>query len=163
VKTDKIEFSPSVIRFVEESNRIEGINRTPERHELNEFVRFMELPVVTVADLEKFVSVYQPGAVLRDKVGLNVRVANHIPQRGGPAVRDELEDILATANNSLPWVDKQSASLLAYHMHIRYEQLHPFTDGNGRSGRMLWAWQMRTFPLGFLHQFYYQTLANSRS
>ena len=160
-----IEKLERIQNFVNESNRIEGILRSARSAELDEFDRFMNLPVVTVADLEKFVSVYQPGAVLRDKVGLNVRVANHIPQRGGPAVRDELEDILATANNShaLALVDKQSASLLAYHMHIRYEQLHPFTDGNGRSGRMLWAWQMRTFPLGFLHQFYYQTLANSRS
>lgn len=45
-----------------------------------------------------------------------------------------------------------------WEVHIAYEMLHPFTDGNGRSGRMLWAWQMRNFPLDFLHTFYYQTL-----
>lgn len=42
------------------------------------------------------------------------------------------------------------------------------TDGNGRSGRALWAWMMlcrggsygraKVIELGFLHTFYYQTL-----
>ena len=47
----------------------------------------------------------------------------------------------------------------------RYETLHPFMDGNGRSGRILWAWQMIEhniapgLSLGFLHAYYYQTLA----
>ena len=51
-----------------------------------------------------------------------------------------------------------------YDIHRRYETLHPFMDGNGRSGRILWAWQMihhdirPGLSLGFLHAFYYQTL-----
>jgi len=36
-------------------------------------------------------------------------------------------------------------------------------DGNGRTGRAIWAWQMQRlgrdpFALPFLHRFYYQTL-----
>ncbi len=54
-----------------------------------------------------------------------------------------------------------------YISHVAYENLHPFTDGNGRSGRALWLWQMMhgtmrqvnmARDLGFLHTFYYQTL-----
>ena len=45
--------------------------------------------------------------------------------------------------------------------HCLYEELHPFLDGNGRSGRVLWLWQQRgrpTPPLLFLHRFYYESL-----
>ena len=55
----------------------------------------------------------------------------------------------------------------AWQTHNDYENLHPFTDGNGRSGRMLWAWQMRNdddaMARGFLHTFYYQTLSACRN
>ena len=138
--------------FVEESNRIEGIKRPPTRAELNEFSRFMALKEVSIEELEHFVSVYQPGARLRDIPGLNVRVGSHQPPPGGPQICTDLLHLLATMQQYSP-----------YENHLRYEALHPFSDGNGRSGRMLWAWQMQSFQLGFLHHFYYQALEASRS
>lgn len=136
--------------FIAESNRIEGITRQATNEEVAEFCRFMALPVVNREDLIQFVSVYQPGAVLRDRPGLNVRVGNHFPPLGGPHITRELDSIVNDAHCCDP-----------HSVHVRYETIHPFTDGNGRSGRMLWAWMMKRFPLGFLHHFYYQTLAAS--
>lgn len=139
--------SEAIWSFVRESNAIEFITRPPTKPEIDEFTRFIALPKITVAELEQFVRVYQPDAVLRDKVGMNVRVGKYTPPLGGPGIRAVLETML----------EQKEA---AHFKHLAYELLHPFTDCNGRSGRAIWAWQMKTFPLGFLHKFYYQILAD---
>jgi hypothetical protein len=141
------------VEFIIESNKIEGITRPPTDAEIKEFDRFLALDEVTIEDLVAFVKVYQPNARLRDEPGLDVRVGNHRPMEGGPDVRKALEIILL------------EDELTPYERHLAYENLHPFTDGNGRSGRALWAWEMLdmqgddALDLGFLHRFYYQTLA----
>ena len=138
--------------FIRESNRIEGINRAPTPAEIAEYQRFMALGKITIEELEKFVSVYQPNASLRRYLGQNVRVGSHVAPPGGP-------DIVAGLQATLD--DMHIVG--AWETHVRYEMLHPFMDGNGRSGRMLWMWQMRgRAPLGFLHTFYYQTLDAAR-
>lgn len=141
--------------FLRESLRIEGIHREPTRLEITATEDFLRLPEPILSALENLVEVYQPGAILRRRPTMNVRVGSHVAPQGGPRIITELESILAdAARGDDPWA-----------IHCRYETLHPFMDGNGRSGRALWAWQMVRrqggLPLGFLHQFYYQTLANS--
>lgn len=141
------------VDFIRESNRIEGIYRDPTDAEIDEFDRFINLDKVCVHDLERFVSVNQMNAVLRRQPELNVRVGNHVAPSGGPQIEGMLTDLLRDIEAGLdPW-----------DAHVRYETLHPFSDGNGRSGRMLWAWQVGPLKLGlgFLHAFYYQTLSRS--
>lgn len=145
---------PRLIAFVRESNRIEGITRAPRAAEIEAHERLLDLPEIQVRDLEAFVSACQPGAVLRRLEGMNVLVGNHRPPPGGPGIVKELEWILDAA-----CVRKDP-----YLIHHAYETLHPFMDGNGRSGRALWAWQMTSavgmsgLRLGFLHAWYYQSL-----
>lgn len=141
--------------FIEESNRIEGIYRAPEPEEIKAHLRFMELQEVNLDDLVKFVKVYQPDAELRVRTGLNVRVGNHLPPLGSVAIGYALQELLSYAN-------KYREPEHAFVVHQRYEKLHPFTDCNGRSGRILWLWMMQRAPLGFLHHFYYQSLSNWR-
>lgn len=142
----------SAINFIKESNKIEGINRELLQEEIAEFNRFMGLEKVQVSDLQKFVEVYQPGAVLRDKDGLDVGVGGYSPPVGSKYIKDALANLLEDAEKSI------TAS--AYKIHNEFETLHPFMDCNGRAGRMLWMWQMGYAPLGFLHTFYYQALNN---
>ena len=118
---------------------------------------FLALERITIVDLEAFVDLVQPGARLRVERGMDVRVGNHVPPPGGPDIRGSLKRLLYVAGSS----DPESP----YKTHCLYEILHPFTDGNGRSGRVLWLWMMggiEQAPLGFLHTFYYQTLERSQ-
>ena len=148
-----------LFNFVQESNLIEGIHKV-ESWEVDASVALLDLGEVHVKDLQTFVKACEKGAKLREKKGLDVRVGDHFPPPGGPSIRDKLAALLHRANNSLSD---------PYEIHVDYETLHPFTDCNGRSGRILWAWQMLHGPentfglsLGFLHAFYYQTLSHSR-
>jgi hypothetical protein len=140
--------------FVAESNRIEGIHLVKD-YEVQAHEQFLALPEITVADLEIFVNAVA-AAPLRRNFGMDVRVGPHTPPAGGPEVESELKRLLAEFNAVFydsPW-----------EAHVAYEKLHPFMDGNGRSGRALWAWmRLREgrdpFALGFLHSAYYEALS----
>lgn len=135
--------------FVEESNRIEGLYRVLDV-EMAAHEEFLALKRVEVEDLERFVAKVQPYARLRDQKGSDVRVGQHIAPAGGPDIRPTLQGVLGMQD--------------PYLQHLAYQELHPFTDGNGRSGRVLWLWTMNGGArLGFLHHFYYQTLGRYAS
>ncbi len=142
--------------FVKESNRIEGIVRAPSAVEMREHAEFLRLGMVTIDNLNRFVHAVAKRSI-RDQPGMNVYVGEHVPPPGGVDIPLRLADLLSDAN-----AGRQSP----YRIHHRYETLHPYMDGNGRSGRVLWLWMMlrsRSGPValrrGFLHSWYYQSLS----
>ena len=144
--------------FVQESNAIEGITRDPTPAELIVTEQFLQLRCLILPAVVNLVNVYAPGARLRDVVGLNVMVGRHGPPRGGPHIRQQLEYLLA---------DIDRGKHTPYSAHATYETLHPFMDGNGRSGRAVWAWMMYRagrdpFAMEFLRRWYYDSLNESR-
>lgn len=160
-----------LVRFMEESNRIEGIHKVT-REEYAAFESFLELPEIRIADLCNFVKICAgPRAVLRQNLGMDVQVGQHIAPPGGENILYSLQALLDRVNGEPPFCS-QSPSRDPYEIHHEYETLHPFIDGNGRSGRALWAWQMvhdevknlgvQALGLGFLHLFYYQALSAGR-
>lgn len=139
--------------FLTESNRIEGIHRGASVDEMNAFECFLSLFQVHAMTLGDLQVVFAPGMPLREHVGMDVRVGNYVAPPGGPNIVRRLNSLLRRMHAGRdPWST-----------HVEFEMLHPYCDGNGRTGRMLWAWHMRAigrdpFALPFLHRFYYQTL-----
>lgn len=141
-----------VERFVRESNFIEGIEHTTSQH-YSATWRFLR-GEITIPAIVELVHYLQPDAVLRNQPQIpGVQVGGHIAPASGPQIEDMLKIILTMEN---PW-----------QQHVEYEVLHPFTDGNGRSGRAIWLHRHYNNPeldpwaivRGFLHSFYYQTLS----
>jgi hypothetical protein len=153
------EAAERLLAFVRESNRIEGIRRDPTPEEIKAHKTFIARKRVKIEHVKALVSVCQPNAVLRDRETVpGVRVGNHIAPPSGPAVGVDLDKLL---------LDVGTLAVSPWAAHVRYECLHPFTDGNGRSGRAIWLWHMTllgrqraALAIGFLHNFYYQTLAS---
>jgi Fic family protein len=152
--------------FVCESNEIEGIKDLPSQGELRAVLDFLTIPTergVQVKDIERLAHVLvgrgtaSPGILLRARRGMDVyiRGSSHIPPPGGRGIVTALERLLARVSSNPNYTPFQA--------HRAYEALHPFMDGNGRTGRVLWAWHMIAHgrdPFGrrFLHTYYYQSL-----
>jgi len=148
--------------FIRESNAIEGIHRDPTNAEIKAHRLLLSLEELTVSDVASFVTAVA-GAPIRSKQGMHVRVGKHIPPPGGPRIVESLDILLSNISTGF---DRPYAA------HQKYEGLHPFMDGNGRSGRVIWLWHMAFMNnvaheevikhIGFLHQWYYQSLDNYR-
>lgn len=108
---------------------------------------------VTVDSLTRAADYFTDGeGELRGAYGMDVRVGSHYPPLGGITIPYKLQEIC-------------QGTVDPFHRHRRFQDLHPFTDGNGRTGRLLWLRDMqqagRNLSLGFLHTFYYQALGST--
>lgn len=147
--------------FVRESNWIENIVREPSTVELVAHEHLLSLDALSVEAIAQFVQTVAD-APLRALPGMNVRVGSHRPPPGGPEIPRRLEGLLRELN--VPPLD---GGHTPFEAHVHYERLHPFMDGNGRSGRAIWLWQMLRdgrdpYALSFLRRWYYDSLEASR-
>lgn len=134
----------NLTKFLNESNDIEGLG-PPTHKQIACAEIFLEIPRLHIVDIVTLVNVFQPDAELRTRKSMNVRVGNHIAPCGGKQIAIMLEGILYIED--------------PFKFYCAYEDLHPFTDCNGRSGRLIWLHKAPVVTeSSFLKTFHYQTL-----
>lgn len=128
-----------LIKFVKQSYWMQDNFINPNEKELEELERFINLEFIDLSEIEKFLSIYEPMAELRDKVGMNLTLKLRIdlietfnPLNGSSDIKDKLESLLQDC--SFGYID-------AYDLYIKYQLLAPFTQGNEISGQAVWLWK----------------------
>jgi hypothetical protein len=144
------------VEFQRESDSIEELHPSDETLAIEaKALKDLCEGELTIANIETYVKSVQPDAFLRTNKGDEVSIMGFDGLTGGLAVSYALQEII----DGLPTTE-------GWYNYVRYELLHPFSDGNGRSGRAVWLYYMLNVmggwqyvsSLGFLDTFHRQIL-----
>lgn len=145
------------ITFLRESNNIEGewddLSLQQAIHAWEYLRSKPKLSAHVVLKTHKILMLNQP--LHPDEIGYFRKIPVSIAGRlGHPAfgLREEIIQWSQAMNNSLTdkyleTVEQKQGAAVA--MHVLYEQIHPFVDGNGRTGRMFMNWHLKKMGLPY--------------
>lgn len=147
-------------KFAVESNEIERYyDESRHDHHHLALKEFLQLKEIAISSLQKFVGSIEIGAVLRTEHWHKVKIGGRrapLPKVSAGLLQELLNKINLKPNNK---------TISPFEAHAEYEYIHPFMDGNGRSGRAIWLWMMlriysweSVFSYSFLQQYYCQSL-----
>jgi Fic family protein len=136
------------VRAVEEGREIPAVATRAKREVLNYFagLRFVEKnaakKTITHEDILRLHKIMAADVMDQGTAGryrtIAVRVGRHVPPP--PA------DVSGLMFELLTWWNKQAQSLSpvlsSAIVHYQFEAIHPFADGNGRTGRALALWEL---------------------
>ena len=151
-----------VSEFLEESNKIEGVYGGDALRQALEawksLTKLKEMSVGAILKAHKILMLNQPLAP--DEKGYLRKIPVYIggkeamkPER----ISDNLIQLVINVNDVVHNGKREPATfldpLIRSH-HVQYEYIHPFVDGNGRTGRMLMNWQrmQARLPILIIHE-----------
>jgi Fic family protein len=136
------------VRALEEGRPLVDVTERSRREVLNYFagLRFIEKSVakklITHEDVLKLHAIIASDVMDQGKAGryrdISVRIGRYLP----PAP----EMVSGLMSELLEWWTKEapkwSPVVTSAIIHYRFEDIHPFADGNGRTGRILALWEL---------------------
>ncbi len=160
----------NVIEFLRESNAIEGVYSDDMLQQAiwawEYLMEFDEITPQTVRKVHKILMLHSD--LFPDQEGYYRNCPIYV---GGKAidtpaifVKDYVGDWCKEMNQKIKQFTPEQAERWTREKHVQYEKIHPFVDGNGRTGRMFMNWHRLVklgLPLLTIHwggeqQAYYQ-------
>lgn len=145
------------ISFLRESNNIEGVwDDVSLQQAIHawEYLRSKpKLSAHVVLKTHKILMLHQP--LHPDEKGYFRKIPIYIGGREGHpfwGVREDIIEWCQAMNNSVTSkhvqeIEHKQGTAVA--MHVLYEKIHPFVDGNGRTGRMFMNWHLKKMKLPY--------------
>lgn len=127
-----------VIAFLCESNAIENVYNANSLVDAFEAWSFMATKEVMNMD-----AVLRCHAILMEHQSLGVRDIGHFRKCGVTIAGRSVVDYRMVESSLRLWCASMNAVTTAEEckaLHVEYEKIHPFIDGNGRTGRIFLNW-----------------------
>jgi len=134
--------------FLDHSNRIEGVY---DGDSLGDAIgawtylkKEKKLTIGKVLKVHKILMLHQP--LQPDERGYFRKIPVYVGgKEGAPPfiIPEQIEQWILNVNDLLGGGYKESEIFkerLTKEQHVKYEQIHPFVDGNGRTGRIFYNW-----------------------